>query len=362
VSRDEAKKLLGGYATDSLTGEERKALLAAALDDQELFDALQQEQALKDVLDDRVARAEIRQALDMRQPQADAWWTRWWAWGGAGAAVAAALAILIILPRGTQQPAATPVEIARVEKEAAEAPAATLKTLAESKAPSPPKRASTPVREKLSAVSAPAGSAGALARDTKQEPAPPVNLVGQTATVQVQAQADVLKEEPSTQLQQAPKQVQQAPGAGQAAGKDAAISLNSARDNRQQAALAAAPTAAPAANPAVLAAKKARASPLWNFSLLRRDARGDYIPATAAAIAEFDAVRVNVTPPAEGMLQLFVIHSGQSSPGGPARAVKPHLAYTVPDAPVIVKPGDVLELVLTGIDGQVRTSIVLGKP
>ncbi len=34
------EKLLGGYATGTLTGEEREALMQAALHDQALFDAL----------------------------------------------------------------------------------------------------------------------------------------------------------------------------------------------------------------------------------------------------------------------------------------------------------------------------------
>jgi len=44
MSRDEVQKLLGGYATGTLTPEEQQALFAAALEDQELFDALAHEQ------------------------------------------------------------------------------------------------------------------------------------------------------------------------------------------------------------------------------------------------------------------------------------------------------------------------------
>ena len=50
------EKLLGGYATDTLTEEERKELFAAALRDQTLFNALADEHALKEVLDDPRAR------------------------------------------------------------------------------------------------------------------------------------------------------------------------------------------------------------------------------------------------------------------------------------------------------------------
>jgi len=44
------EKLLGGYATSTLTEQERKALFEAALDDQQLFNALADEEALKELL------------------------------------------------------------------------------------------------------------------------------------------------------------------------------------------------------------------------------------------------------------------------------------------------------------------------
>src|ERR1017187_9537418 len=50
MSREEIQKLLGGYATDTLSEAERRALFEAAIEDQELFDALAKEQALRDVL------------------------------------------------------------------------------------------------------------------------------------------------------------------------------------------------------------------------------------------------------------------------------------------------------------------------
>jgi hypothetical protein len=96
MTKDEIRKLLGGYATNTLTESERSTLFQAALDDQELFDALQREQALKNILDDPSARAEIREALDrprsVRSP--------WWIWGSAiGAAAAAVVLIAVFWPR-----------------------------------------------------------------------------------------------------------------------------------------------------------------------------------------------------------------------------------------------------------------------
>jgi hypothetical protein len=64
MNRDDIQKLLGGYATGTLTPEEQEALFAAALDDQELFDQLAREQALRDLLRDPVAKAQVLAALD----------------------------------------------------------------------------------------------------------------------------------------------------------------------------------------------------------------------------------------------------------------------------------------------------------
>ncbi len=95
---DDVRKLLGGYATDTLTESERAALFEAALEDQELFDALQNEDALRELLADPVSREQIRQAL---QPTglggSPAWWRRGWLVGTATVAVAASIGIAVVL-------------------------------------------------------------------------------------------------------------------------------------------------------------------------------------------------------------------------------------------------------------------------
>ena len=80
------KKLVGGYATGTLTPEERQALFQAALQDQGLFDALAREEALRDALSDPAARARLLAALDRR---------RWWWWSVPARALAAAAALSI---------------------------------------------------------------------------------------------------------------------------------------------------------------------------------------------------------------------------------------------------------------------------
>ena len=58
------KRLLGGYATDTLTDAERRELLRAALDDQELFDAVLEEDGLRELLETPGARQEVLEALE----------------------------------------------------------------------------------------------------------------------------------------------------------------------------------------------------------------------------------------------------------------------------------------------------------
>lgn len=93
MSREDAERLLGGYAAGTLTPEEREALFAAALDDQELFNALAQEEPLRELLEEPAARAQLLRALDDAPVS---WWRR--AWRPALPLVAmAAITILMVI-------------------------------------------------------------------------------------------------------------------------------------------------------------------------------------------------------------------------------------------------------------------------
>jgi len=65
---EEVRKLLGGYATGTLTDEERNLLFSAALQDQELFDALADEEGLRELLAEPATRQTLLKQLQ-RQPQ-----------------------------------------------------------------------------------------------------------------------------------------------------------------------------------------------------------------------------------------------------------------------------------------------------
>ncbi|WP_342349734.1 hypothetical protein [uncultured Nitrospira sp.] len=93
--------LLGGYATNTLTEQEKRQLFEAALNDQTLFDALADEEALKVMLADPEARQRILASLQTTENTGVArkggkWWD-WFrhqsslAWTGSIAAVGLAL-------------------------------------------------------------------------------------------------------------------------------------------------------------------------------------------------------------------------------------------------------------------------------
>ncbi len=106
MSRDDAFKLLGGYATGTLTPAERDALFAAAMEDQALFDALAGEEALRELLADEGARRRLERELEPQSKQ-----KTWWLWAPAAAV---AMGILIVSAVWITEPwRPAPVQMAR---------------------------------------------------------------------------------------------------------------------------------------------------------------------------------------------------------------------------------------------------------
>ena len=112
MTPDEARKLLSGYATGSLTELERKLLFDAALEDQDLFDELAGEQGLKEVLDEPGARQRLLAALESG-PHRAVWWMRPWPWAAATATLAVVIGFVVF--NRTPRPV-PPQQIAQVLK------------------------------------------------------------------------------------------------------------------------------------------------------------------------------------------------------------------------------------------------------
>ena len=71
MTPEEIRKLLGGYATGTLTEKERNLLLSAALEDQELFNLLADEEVLRELLAEPATRQILLEELQ-RQPALEA--------------------------------------------------------------------------------------------------------------------------------------------------------------------------------------------------------------------------------------------------------------------------------------------------
>ncbi|MGJ5819676.1 hypothetical protein [Paludibaculum fermentans] len=92
---EQIEMLLGGYATGTLTPEENKALMEAALHDQTLFDALMDEEALRETLADGDTRAALLAALRPGE-KARVWWQAPWPWAAAATALVAVLVLTVV--------------------------------------------------------------------------------------------------------------------------------------------------------------------------------------------------------------------------------------------------------------------------
>ena len=96
------EKLLGGFAADTLTPEEKQALYAAALQDQPLFNALADEQALKELLSDPDVRRKLLASLERQRDSSSGRALSWLDWfrrpaglAFAGGLSAAVLAVVL---------------------------------------------------------------------------------------------------------------------------------------------------------------------------------------------------------------------------------------------------------------------------
>jgi len=103
--KNDLDKLLGGYATGTLTEEERTTLFEAALDDQQLFNTLADEEALKGLLEDPESRERLLAQLEDNLSRANRgsstgifeWFSRPFNLALAGGIATAAVATLVFV-------------------------------------------------------------------------------------------------------------------------------------------------------------------------------------------------------------------------------------------------------------------------
>ena len=331
MTNEEIQKLVSGYATNSLTDTERKALFEAALDDQELFEILQREQAVKDVLDDPVSRRQVREALEANLlPATPSWWVRWSTWGFATAALAAMLAVAVILK--TEHPATQQrtFEIAKADRPAAtEAQPPSSGSAVELRAPEPKR-----MRRLDAPKTAPAKQPEKDSEARLMKAAPEKQDVAPAPAAQVEAQI------------QRPAVTQQQAFNDQLRGAAPTV-RNAVREEQSGQRPPAAPRQALTAGYAGFGG--AAQAPVLSYSFVKRDESGNFVPAgPSAALRNGDGVRINVMPLAPGYLTLYERDSAgnwvQLSPG---IKVSPNRTYTLPDSPIEVKADQRLRLVLS---------------
>ena len=114
-NHDRAEKLIGGWVAGTLTKEERKLLLDASLSNQALFDALADEEGMRELLADPTVRRQLSALLaSSSQPvaAAPASLETWWRWlfrpapiAAFSAGVLAVLAFVVVRPAFIEKPA-----------------------------------------------------------------------------------------------------------------------------------------------------------------------------------------------------------------------------------------------------------------
>jgi hypothetical protein len=308
MSPENIQKLLGGYATGTLTPEEQQALFEAALSDQDLFDALAREQPLHDLLRDPASRAHLLAALDDRPAP---WYARWgWRPMAATLAMASLVTLAVVALRRAQAP--RPVTMAELKSVPLPRPQAlpfqpappAAKPAAEARQPArqtpharrldAPLRPAAPVAPEVAApAAAPPTDAIASLRDTEAKT---------KAEVQVQAAAPnaALATIPSTNARAlfyaTPAQLQEFSGAsrgGQGGGGGPRFQQQQQQQlaqNRAAAPMAKAIAAAQVANPGV------------RYRILRQNPSGEFAEADPDSLRTGDTVEIEFTPNDAGFL------------------------------------------------------------
>lgn len=167
----EAEKLLGGYATGTLTEGERQILFAAALDHQDLFDALMDEEALRELLADPEAKAQLLAALVPAAPKVVPFWRRTGVLGAAASLIVAATAGLAYWRSPGPMPPPVQEEAAKAQAaKAVEAPPGAPVPARKVAPPAPAKVAAAPLR--ITAAATPAAPAPAPQSAAAGAPSP----------------------------------------------------------------------------------------------------------------------------------------------------------------------------------------------
>ncbi len=180
MTLDQARKLLGGYASGTLAPEEQQALYAAALEHQELFDEMVREEALRELLSDPFARTRLLHTLDAPDPGWAERARRWLLGHGVGLAAAAGLVGVVGYVGWEMRPAPDQIRMVAEQPTRVEVNGGTRREFDASALPRQSKAVVLPPPPALgvTAASGPAQLPAAIAAlSPKELPAPPPNTV-----------------------------------------------------------------------------------------------------------------------------------------------------------------------------------------
>jgi hypothetical protein len=356
MTREQVRKLLGGYAAGTLTPAEETALFEAALEDQELFDELGREQALRDLLSDPAARAHLLAALDEPRP---AWGQRAARWILGNAVGLAAVACFVTvggyvawLARDMQKPRiiAEVTEPMRIEvtdsaPEASPQAVRRFDTGSVKRKIAPPSPAPAPPSIALrSAALAPPPALLASALPSSPPP-PPATRGFKTVTESVQVQASAAEIQMLALQQQAPRSgvfsfraaepaeerpeaaaknearhedaLQAGAGSGGGVGSGKGGGVGPGRGGGVGPGSAGGVArgvvggmAGSAAMPTVIR-QRAAFSPPVRYRILKKQPNGAFEPAASAGLSAGDTVKLSIEPNDAGFLSVIEVGSDQ---------------------------------------------------
>lgn len=332
---DDIRNLLGGYATGTLTEEEKKSLFEAALHDDALFAALADEQALKELLEDGAVRAQLLRATEEPRFTVLGALREWFEHPKSKALVATGTVLLAVI--GVQQvrdvsrqqsKTSTMAELRVPAQPPAEAPQRAVDPLAAARQQPAPPRDSAPKTEPYPAARRTSVPQAAVATDVKEKR----ELERSTAAAPVTAERDEQTTSVSAVSPAPPPPPPPAPSAakpaeakkanevletgiiaGSAGAGPAMTAANSLR-----APAAAAPRPAIAGGAAVGAFQRAAGTAVvpLRYELLRRNAAGEFQAVPADYVfAPGDTVRLRVTSTRNGVVGISSTTENQTISG-----------------------------------------------
>lgn len=292
MNPQEARKLLGGYAAGILTPEEERALFAAALEDQELFNTLMGEQALRETLSAPGAKEQLLAAMERPAPR-----RRWW-----------------LVPAAIMLPAAAASVMVGIAlwRSGAKVPTKPTALVAEMRT------SEAPVPLSVSPAAPPAEETKPKAKNFERQPVVPPRSAAAAGPRRVRSMALGEENDAAAKAKAAPAVVVDRPAA-----KDVVVTEAAAAPVAPAAMPApAAPkvrTVASAGNafqesgktlvPAAQSPALMRAANLMQVaartlevSVLQLQPDGSYSPANALRLRPGDAVKLRITPAADGLL------------------------------------------------------------